>query len=267
MRTVQLPIADIVRDPGLQLRAQMNAEAIEDYKLNYNSLPDVTVMMDDDGRYWLVDGWHRIEAALANGLTLVGAKVVRGSGFRDALVLAGESNRQHGVRRTRADLRRAVTVFLVKTKEEKLGFTQKDIAAHVGVTQGYVSQVAKDLEAAGAYTAREDDPSKLFCDKCQKDGPQKGCRKCAAIRATARGRRKKRKAKSKLGKELYNVARFEGHFGKVAREIDTLADAYGLPKRHEERLALHAALKAFLTLFGEAHKRLKSQKKEEAAIG
>lgn len=107
-------LADLVLDPELQIRAEMNDAAILDYVAAYESgaaaMPPL-VAFDLGGRLHVVDGWHRYHAAQRAGLETVPVEVRAGT-RRDALLAALAANTAHGVRRSNADKRRAVTVAL-----------------------------------------------------------------------------------------------------------------------------------------------------------
>jgi hypothetical protein len=67
-------------------------------------MPPIVAFADDaePGRYWLADGWHRIEAQWDEDLTEVEVEVHPG-GRVDAMLYAASANTTHGKRRDRPD--------------------------------------------------------------------------------------------------------------------------------------------------------------------
>ncbi len=110
----ELLISEIRRDGGTQLRGGTIEETLEAYALAITAgdvLPPVTAFRDADGELWLADGFHRVEAHLRAGKAVIAVKILTGS-KRDALLHAVGCNAAHGLPRTNADKRRAVTTLL-----------------------------------------------------------------------------------------------------------------------------------------------------------
>ena len=108
-RIVTIPIEQI-RSEGLQVRVAMDTDTVADYvavERDGGELPPVTVYSNQCGEYWLADGFHRVEARRQRGERTIKAEVLVG-GNTDALKAALGANRNHGLRRTNADKRRAI---------------------------------------------------------------------------------------------------------------------------------------------------------------
>ena len=85
--TEQIPTSKIARDGGTQSRASVNTEISKEYAEYYHSgieLPPIVVFHDGE-RYWLADGFHRLEAQLMVGRATVEAIVHQGV-RRDAVL-------------------------------------------------------------------------------------------------------------------------------------------------------------------------------------
>lgn len=123
----------IVRDPEIQPRELMDQETIllyADDMMNDRLFPPVIVLFDGD-RYWLVDGFHRVQAAEVAELDDIEAEIREGT-RDDAIWEAVGANKQHdtaGLRRTNADKRRSVEMAL-RARPDLSG---REIARHVGV--------------------------------------------------------------------------------------------------------------------------------------
>jgi len=101
----------IDRDMSIQARAGLEEAVVEDYRAVVSSgqlLPWVDLFHDEsEGRYYVGDGWHRVEAYDRLGLAKIPANV-RPGGRLAALRWALQANRTHGLKRSLDDVRRAV---------------------------------------------------------------------------------------------------------------------------------------------------------------
>jgi hypothetical protein len=86
--------------------------------------------------YWIADGHHRVAAARLAGLETIEASVHLGN-ERAALFEATAANKLHGLRRSRADKRRAVRILLSDPKWAAM--SDRAIAEHVGVSHPFVA--------------------------------------------------------------------------------------------------------------------------------
>ncbi len=145
-----VPIASIRRDPGLQIRERgVDPDVVADYAaaiLAGAQLPPV-VLYEQPGPgskvlYWLADGSHRVAAALQAGEGTVLAEV-RPGGFREALEHACGANADHGFRRTAADKRRAVRLWL--DDPERRALSDRAIAERCRVHHDLVGTVRAEL--------------------------------------------------------------------------------------------------------------------------
>jgi hypothetical protein len=110
-----LKIQQIERSGGTQIRSQYDGAAIQRYKEVWEArieLPPVIVFYDGT-KYWLADGFHRVEAKWSAELPLPQAMReiecdVRSGTQRDAVKYALGANSDHGLPRTGEDIRRAI---------------------------------------------------------------------------------------------------------------------------------------------------------------
>jgi ribosomal protein L37AE/L43A len=106
--------------------------------------PPVSVVFDGQ-RYWLWDGFHRVEGAkLAGWLRDIPATVQQGD-RAFALWRSFGANKTHGLRRSNADKRRATEMALITAPQR----SDREIANHVGVHHDTVGRIRKELEATG----------------------------------------------------------------------------------------------------------------------
>jgi uncharacterized small protein (DUF1192 family) len=139
-----IDVSLVRQDGGTQARAAMAQEAIDEYALAMSEgkeFPSITVFFDGKV-YWLGDGFHRVAAHTKTfGIAPIRAEVQDGS-QRDALLFAAGANSDHGLRRTNADKRRAVSVLL--NDAEWSQWSDREIARRVGVSNDFVSRMRKD---------------------------------------------------------------------------------------------------------------------------
>src|SRR6266446_5418739 len=104
------------------------------------------VLFTDGQHYWLGDGFHRILAARAAGLTDFPADVRPGA-QRDALLYSISSNAEHGLPRTNADKRKAVLLLLADAEWSQ--WSDGQIARRCQVSQVFVSKLRKGASHNG----------------------------------------------------------------------------------------------------------------------
>ncbi len=109
------------------------------------AFPDVITVYDGES-YWLVDGFHRVEAALSIGAETIGCEVIQGT-QTDAQWMSFGVNAQHGQRRTSWDVRRAITAALQHPMSQNL--SDRAIAEHVRCDHKTVGTQRKKLESTG----------------------------------------------------------------------------------------------------------------------
>lgn len=184
----KIRLADVVVDPELQPRVQMNEELIQDLTAIYEqkkTLADcpIRVWPQDDGRFLLVDGRHRLEAARRAGVEEInaiqpptcGTPYDRQKAVYDAVFI----NAHHGLRLTRSDVSRAVELLIENAPE----LSVEEICAAVGRSKSVVYECLNQLSRAGklkqpetrrgkdgklrptSYAKREPKPVKIEMDE------------------------------------------------------------------------------------------------------
>lgn len=139
-----LPLSVIRLDGGTQPRAELNTEHINDLAeilLDGSVFKDPIIVFYDGSTYWLADGFHRVHASLQAELTTIDAEVRQGT-QEDAIEHSCGVNAYHGLKRKHGDIERAIKRLreLPKWKNK----THQEIADHIHVSRGRVSQVLKD---------------------------------------------------------------------------------------------------------------------------
>jgi hypothetical protein len=122
----------------LQARAGTDPATVQDYAERMHAgetFPPVTVFHDGE-KYFLADGFHRFSACQQNGCKVIEADV-RPGGHKDALWHAVGANKAHGLKRSNADKRRAVSLALAEHPE----MSDRAIATHVGVNHNLVGDI------------------------------------------------------------------------------------------------------------------------------
>ena len=147
------PLAAIVVSPECQLRNASSAATVADYGealIAGDVFPAITVFFDGE-RNWLADGFHRLEAHHAAGLTDIAVDVRNGS-QRDATLFAAGANASHGLRRTQADKAKAIAVLLADPEWRQ--WSDKELARRCGISDKTVAKARRELSGVGAADPR-----------------------------------------------------------------------------------------------------------------
>ena len=150
MNTMEL--ANITRDPDMQSRAGIDDATVSEYAAAMQDgevFPALKVMQVGDVAY-LVDGWHRFEAARRIGRTEFEVEVSQGT-RRDALLTAIGANLTHGLRPSRDDKRRAIRMMLLDP--EWRGWSNTEIGRRAGADKKTVGKYRQQMIDAGEIQA------------------------------------------------------------------------------------------------------------------
>ncbi len=156
-----IPITAIVIDPELQTRASgVDPAIVDEYAAILRSeaqLPPIDVVIEGPGRYLLADGFHRIPAHQAAGIWRVPALVwcsTELSARELATRLACRANAEHGLRRSAADKRRAIRLWL--SDPDRARMSDRAIAEQCRVHHGLVGTVREELGATATERVGRD---------------------------------------------------------------------------------------------------------------
>jgi hypothetical protein len=150
----EIPVGSIRAESGTQQRETLNPETVRSYReamVSGDEFPPLDVRHDGTN-FWLVDGFHRLEAYVSIGAKAVRCKVLPGS-QRDAEWSSFSANRTHGLPRTAGDKRSIVSKALLDSEWAR--FSDRTIAEHCGVGNKLVSDIRRQLcsdttESAGS---------------------------------------------------------------------------------------------------------------------
>ncbi len=141
-KDMNLPVDSIRDEACTHARAAIDMAVVEEYAERMkagDTFPRVIVYRETDrGEIWMADGFHRLQAARTAHLKTLAATVRRGT-KRDALLYSLGANAQHGLRRTNADKRRAVTLMLQDPEWGK--WSDQEIARRCAVSAAFVGNV------------------------------------------------------------------------------------------------------------------------------
>src|SRR5262245_51487982 len=117
-RKTRLALDHITLDTRLQSR-ELKSSVVKEYTgvlRRGGQFPPIRLVRDAKDIYYLVDGHHRVAAARkVVGLSDINAEIIEGT-FADALWWSWGANRDHGLRRTQEDKRRAIRAALQHSK-------------------------------------------------------------------------------------------------------------------------------------------------------
>jgi hypothetical protein len=161
-------LTEITADESVQGRVALDQEVIADYASAMleqikDEKPDdrlaglkfpACILFDDGKTKWLADGFHRLEAARHTDGKVHSLYCHKYKGTkRDAILYALGANASHGLRRTSADKRKAVSLML--RDDEWKQWSSREIANQCNVSHTFVETVRNDLEQASAEAKAE----------------------------------------------------------------------------------------------------------------
>lgn len=141
-----VPLAKIITTGETQARIELSEETAGEYALALQSgaeLPPPVVFFDG-AHYWPGDGHHTLRAHEIAGLKQAVVSIRHGT-KRDAILFAVGANVTHGLRRTNADKRNAVTILLDDPEWSK--WSNRRIADACAVDEGVVRRIKRERSA------------------------------------------------------------------------------------------------------------------------
>jgi len=144
-----IPLKRIKTDAGTQQRP-IDAAVLAQYVALMKdgvTFPPIDVISDGK-EYYVVDGFHRLETKRTLGALSIAANVTTGT-QTDAIWQSYSANRSHGLPRQKGVVKRIIESILCNPEWSKKPLTE--IAKHVGVTHGYVSQIKSSLSEQQAH--------------------------------------------------------------------------------------------------------------------
>ena len=157
-KSIQLSAIRI--DGGTQSREALNQATVAEYAEAMTegvTFPPITLFFDGSN-HWLVDGFHRYFAAKQVGFTDMPAEVRDGTQL-DAQWASYTVNKDHGLRRSNADKRKAVMGALAHPYGKAKSDNQiaKELGVHhstVGDIRRSLAESASDVPAERTYTTK-----------------------------------------------------------------------------------------------------------------
>ncbi len=152
-------IDQISIDSELQQRLDhLNETTVDEYAAALKTgeqFPSVQLFRDGEGKLWLADGFHRVEAANKAGIEELSANIEEGD-YRAALLHAIGVNAKHGLRRSQEDKRRAVMTLL--EDKEWSQWSDREVARVAGVDHKTVGKYRSEFDQK--YLGNSPDKSK-----------------------------------------------------------------------------------------------------------
>ena len=170
-KPARLALDNITLDERLQLR-KLRLSVVKDYLgvlRRGEELPPVLVIRDGE-TYYLVDGFHRVAATRQQlGIEDIAVAIVDGT-FADALWLSWGANRNHGLRRTQKDTRRAIQAAIEHPRWSRE--SDRVIAQHIGCDHKTVGRMRRECRSGEFPT-----------ENIQRSFPPSGVSKSEILRA------------------------------------------------------------------------------------
>lgn len=177
MSAKSIQLSAIRIDGGTQSREALNQATVAEYAEAMTegaTFPPVTLFFDGSS-YWLADGFHRYFAAKQVGFTDMPAEVREGTQL-DAQWASYTVNKDHGLRRSNADKRKAVMGALAHPYGKAKSDNQiaKELGVHhstVGDIRRSLAESASDVPAERTYTTKHGTTAVMKTDKIGKAKP------------------------------------------------------------------------------------------------
>jgi|GEM_PF-3069117 len=147
----QIQLDQIVLHPDYQMRAEGLSEShviklVDAIESGNSEIPAVTVM-EIEGRFFLVDGYHRVEALNRCNVLAITVKTIEGRTHHDALRFSLTSNLDHGKPAGDLDIAASIDKALRLDGEaftESYSFDSRAFASHYGFSPRSVERHSVD---------------------------------------------------------------------------------------------------------------------------
>ena len=140
---MKLKLGEIKLNKELTPREGINKSIVNIYENSFNDLPPIDVFwIEGKDGWWLVDGWHRYEAAKNLGQKQIEANEYQGT-FDDAKEFSFDANLKHGQPLTLNERKEAAKLKLIRHTERSDNWTGEDC----GIADHTVRRLREDLEA------------------------------------------------------------------------------------------------------------------------
>lgn len=143
---MRLKIEVIICDETLQSRLEINEKMVDEYyrELTEGYEPPPIDVFDINGKYFVVDGFHRLKASVKANRCDIECTVHTGT-MADARRFAAGTNRAHGLRRTNEDKKKAITMLLDDPEIAKR--SDREISRLAHVSHKFVGNVRRAMES------------------------------------------------------------------------------------------------------------------------
>ena len=165
-KTEQIEISAINRNLSNQMRVDhVRADVVTEYAeamADGAVFPPVKVYMNEEGRYHLSDGFHRVAAAEKNGSTTIAAIIEPGN-ERQAWLNSLGVNDTHGLRRSASDKRNAIEQALGDSELRQ--WSDNAIAKVCNVSPHTVKSVRMTMHLQSDTMQMQSDSPRTYTDR------------------------------------------------------------------------------------------------------
>lgn len=143
MNTKGIVLAELTISPEIQPRCALNKDVLQEYSealANGEKFPPLVAFFDGK-KFWLADGFHRIEVYKQAKIKESSCEIRQGS-KRDAILYACSANVRHGLRLSNADKRKIVTRLL--KDEEWKQWSARKLAEVSGTSDAFVRKLMEE---------------------------------------------------------------------------------------------------------------------------
>lgn len=141
---MELKLSDIKLNKELTPREGINKAIVGIYENSFNDLPPIDVFwIESKDGWWLVDGWHRYEAAKNLGKKQIEVNEHQGT-LDDAKEFSFDSNLKHGQPLSLNERKEAARLKLIRHTERSDNWIGEDC----GISKNTVGTIREELEAS-----------------------------------------------------------------------------------------------------------------------
>lgn len=166
----QINLHTIRTDGGTQSRISLNQDVVNEYaELMQEGIKFPPLEVYHDGSdYWLVDGFHRYFAHKKIGSSLVEIEVTAGT-LREAQLKSKAVNHDHGLRRTNADIHKAIKDMLLDKEWSQWSYAE--IAKWIGTSKATVGRIKLQMDEENPEAKKEETTKKYMRDGVEIETP------------------------------------------------------------------------------------------------
>jgi hypothetical protein len=140
----------------------------------------------------------------------------------------------------------------IRQSDGLIGETAAQVAGETGVSPRTVERNGAFAESVDAIAGQDPEAAAAILNGTSGKSKEEVIEE---VKGKGRKKREAKKREAKNGTPVYSWKRVDKALGVLARELDDMADAAGLPRNHSKRNALHGKIKELEDMAKAIHSR------------